>query len=265
MTITIEGQIAQLDLLLAEGEKQAKAVLKRIQGLRKRAASGELGPIPAALEQIPQQTVILNDLIEATRAALTYDTAGALADGSYLAELKAEASARNVVLTERDGRLSAFPLMLKLEPRSGAVRVGRKLERQIRPSALIETLRKAQISSRFDAARFLDQVFRAYEFLARIDQPKWDAKAMGDGPVVQLADIHAILTLLPIAAGDYAREEFACDLLRLDREPDTRTRGMRFSLPASTGSKGRSRLNVFDETGEERVFVGIRFSRDSTP
>jgi hypothetical protein len=265
MTATIEGQIAQLDPLLAEGEKQAKALLKRIQALRKRVATGEFGPIPAALEHIPQQTAALADVIDAAHTALTYDTPAALTDGSYLAELQAEASARNVVLTERDGRLSAFPLMLKLEPRSGAVRVGRKLERQIRPSVLIETLRKAQISSRFDAAKFLSQLFSAYEYLAKIDQPKWDAKAMGDGPVVQLADIHDILTLLPIAAGDYAREEFACDLLRLDRAPDTRTRGMRFSLPASTGSKGRSRLNVFDETGEERVFVGIRFSRDSTP
>ena len=68
----------------------------------------------------------------------------------------------------------------------------------------------------------------------------------------------------PAAAADYSREEFACDLLRLDRAPDTRTRsGHGFSLPASTGSKGRNRLTMFDEEGDERVFVGIRFSQGS--
>jgi hypothetical protein len=69
-----------------------------------------------------------------------------------------------------------------------------------------------------------------------------------------------LLTLLPAAAADYPREVFVCDLLRLNREPDTRTRGgLGFSLPASTGSKGQDRLTVYDERGVEHIFVGIRF------
>jgi hypothetical protein len=64
---------------------------------------------------------------------------------------------------------------------------------------------------------------------------------------------------------DYTREAFAVDVLRLDRAPDTRTRkGYRFTMPASTGSKGRSRLTVYDERGAEHIYVGIAFSPAKT-
>jgi hypothetical protein len=83
--------------------------------------------------------------------------------------------------------------------------------------------------------------------------------------VVLLLDIYELLTLRPGAASEYSREAFAVDVLRLDRAPDTRTkRGHAFSLPASTGSKGRSRLTVYDETGTEHVYVGIAFRSAGT-
>ena len=77
--------------------------------------------------------------------------------------------------------------------------------------------------------------------------------------MVALADIHDTLTLLPDA--DYPVEEFARDLLLLDRKPDLQTRdGSRFEFPASTLGKGRMRrLMVYDEDGRGRTYVGIRF------
>jgi hypothetical protein len=68
-----------------------------------------------------------------------------------------------------------------------------------------------------------------------------------------------MLTLLPGA--DYPVEEFARDLLLLDRRPDLRTPdGCRFELPASTLSKGGTkRLVAYDEQGRERTYIGLRF------
>ena len=266
MDNSIEQQITTLDQLLADSEKHGKALLARVRGLRKKTAAGELAPLTGLFEPLPRQVEQFVASVETARDALTYDAAAALTDGSYLAELQAEARAQGVVLTERDGRLSAFPLLLKLEPRTQGVRIGRKLERRLRPSVLVDQLKKAQAATLFDAVRVLGQMFAVYGTLARTIQPAWRPDANADGPVVALNDIHAALTVLPVAAASYPREAFAVDLLRLNRLPDTRTAGGHcFTLPASTGSKGRDRLTVYDETGGEHIYVGIRFSRDSKP
>lgn len=266
MNNTFEQQITDLDQLLADAEKHSKALLARVRGLRKKTAAGELAPLAGLFEPLPRQVEQFAASVETAREALTYDATAALTDGSYLAELHAEARAQGVVLTERDGRLSAFPLLLKLEPRTQGVRIGRKLERRLRPSVLVDQLKKAQAATAFDAVRVLGQMFAVYGTLARTIQPAWRPDATGDGPVIALNDIHAALTVLPVAAASYPREAFAVDLLRLNRLPDTSTAGgHRFTLPASTGSKGRDRLTVYDETGGEHIYVGIRFSRDGKP
>lgn len=262
MTDGFESQIATLDQRLAETEKHAKSLLKLIRTVRTKTAVGEFGQIAGLFELVPRQIEQLETSIQAARGSFTYDGAQALADGSYLAELRTEAAAHDLVLTERDGRLTAFPLLLKLDAKAVGIRIGRKLERRLRPSFVVRLLRKAQATSRFEAARFLQQLFDAYAYLAPVAQPGWQPGQAGTGPVVALNDIHALLTVLPAAAADYPREEFVGNLLRLNRAPDTQAgSGHSFSLPASTGSKGSNRLTVYDETGAERVFVGIRFSR----
>ena len=262
MSTEFEDQVLQLDQALADAEKQAKALLGRIRGLRKRASGGELATLPALFDQLPAQAEQVIASAQAARDGLVYDSAAALADGSYLAELQAEAKSQGVAVIERDGRLTAFPLLLKLDPRAPGVRIGRSMERRLRPSVIVKLLGKAQAVTRFDVGRFLNQLFGAYSYIAPAKHPGWKPGASGDGPAILLDDIYSILTLHPAASAEYSREAFACDLLRLDRAPDTKTSaGQSFSLPASTGSKGSNRLTVYDERGIERLFVAIRFSR----
>lgn len=161
-----ESQIATLDQRLAETEKQAKALLGRVRAMRAKANVGEFAQIPGLFEPVPRQVEQLEASVQAARDAFTYDSAQALGDGSYLAELRAEASAHDLVLTERDGRLTAFPLLLRLDAKALGIRIGRKLEWRLRPAVVVRLLRKAQASSRFDAARFLQQLFNAYAYLA---------------------------------------------------------------------------------------------------
>src|SRR6516162_6831195 len=110
---------------------------------------------------------------------------------------------------------------------------------------------------RFRETQFLELLYRAWRRLAGAN---WHGT--GSGPVVGLADIHEILTLLP--GTDYPIEEFGRDLLLLDRRPDLRTRdGCRFEFPASTLSRGRmKRVSVYDERGGERTYIGIRFVKE---
>lgn len=259
MSAQLEEELSRLDAALAAAERQVKAVMSGIRGLRRQAATGVVAGLPRKLEQLPAAAAPLAAALQTASTSFGYDAESALTDGDYLKELLAAAADKGLVLVERDGRITAFPLLLKLEPAVPAVRVGRKLERQIRPGVLTGLLKKAQESSAFNAEAFLETLFKAAAHLARAER---SADEPGEGAVVPLLDIYELLTLRPGAAGEYPREAFAVDVLRLDRAPDTRTRrGHHFSLPASTGSKGRLRLTVYDEQGAEHVYVGIAFRR----
>jgi hypothetical protein len=247
MAAELEPALADIEVRITDIERQANAVLARLKKARRMAAIGDIAGIVTQLEQTPDAADRLATLARGLDGAFTYSAEDAFADGTYLSELKTEAGRQGVTLVERDGRLSAFPLVLKLDARTPGVR----------PSELVKSLKAAQLAGRFNAAGVLEQIFRAYQHLT---PPSWKPQASTDGPVVSLSQIHALLTLLPAAAADYPREAFASDLLRLNRAPDTKTRtGWGFALPASTGSKGQDRLTVYDERGAEHVFVGIRF------
>ena len=262
MADSFEGQIQALEQTLGTAEKGAVAAASRLRGLRRRVSDGDIAQVATLLDQITGQVEQLGEAVQAVRAALGHDVTAALTDGSWVAELLAEARAQGLVVTERDGRLTAFPVLLRLLPQQAAVRVGSRIERRLRPAVLVRELRKRQASAGFNAARTLERLFGAYAHAARHVVPGWRANTPGDGPVVTLNELYELLTL---GGADISREAFAVDLLLIDRTPDQRTRlGHRFTLPASTGSKGANRIGVYDEQGVEHVYFGIRFSLDAT-
>lgn len=256
----LEDTLARWDEQLATLERQAGAMLRATKRLRKAAHEGAVAAFPAAVAELHDNAAKLQTALAQT-AAPEIDLPSAFADGRFLSELASAASAANVTLVQRDGRISVYPLALRLEPRAQAVRIGRRLERRIRPSFLARHLRALQQRpSRFNARQFLDRLLRAYAALAPARDPVWQPGKPGEGPLVPLTDLYELLTVLPAAAADYPLEEFMLDLLRLDRQPDARTgRGHRFQLGGSTGTKGAKRLSAYDETGAQHDYYAIRF------
>src|SRR5579883_1766986 len=140
MTTSIEAVLSDFEAKLSETEKQAAAVLTRLKRLRRLAGQGDVGGIAA---QVAQATEVADRLVQGLReaqAGFAYDAEEAFGDGTYVAELRAEADRQGLVLVDRDGRLSAFPLLLKLDAKTPGVRVGRRLQRAIRPAALVRLL-----------------------------------------------------------------------------------------------------------------------------
>jgi hypothetical protein len=250
-----EDHLLALDAKLDEVQKAGKAVVAAIGRARAAVRVGRLADIGRGLGAVSQR------IDEAFAAAgglandWSFDASAYMADGRFVEDLKTAAAEKGLTLFENDGRIYCFPLLLRVDPKERAVKIGRRLERRVRPSALATLLANAQKRpQRFREAQFLELLYRAWRRLAGA---VW--QGAGSGPVVGLVDIHEILTLLP--GTDYPIEEFARDLLLLDRRPDLRTRdGCRFEFPASTLSRGRMRRIVaYDERGGERAYLGIRF------
>jgi len=79
----------------------------------------------------------------------------------------------------------------------------------------------------------------------------------------KLVDVHRVLTLLPGAARDYTRQEFARDLYLLDQSGVIDTKdGRRMSLPASalTRSSGCSPPHP---AGQTKVYAGLAFKEQA--
>jgi hypothetical protein len=253
-----EDSLLSLDARLDEIQKRSKAVVSAVGRARTAAKLGRTTDITKGLDDVSKRLGEASAAAQGLSDCWEFDTSAYLADGRFVEDLKAAAAQKGLELFEHDGRIYCFPLLLRVDAKGNAVKIGRKLERRIRPIELAQLLVAAQKRpQRFGEQQFLRLLYRAWRRLAA---NSW--RGTGAGPVVALADIHEMLTLLPGA--DYAEEEFARDLLLLDRRPDLRTSdGCRFELPASTLSKGgMKRIVVYDEQGRERTYIGLRFVKD---
>jgi len=250
-----EESLLALDAKLDEAQKLGKAVVAAIGRIRAAVRVGRVGDISKGLGIVSQRLQEAGAVAGPLASGWSFDTPAYMADGRFSDDLKKAAAEKGLALFERDGRIYCFPLLLRVDARENAVKIGRKLERRIRPGELAELLAHAQKRpQRFREPQFLELLYRAWR---RLVGAGWHGT--GSGPVAGLADIHEILTLLP--GTDYPIEEFARDVILLDRRPDLRTRdGCRFEFPASTLSRGRMRRVVaYDEQGQERAYLGIRF------
>jgi hypothetical protein len=226
--------------------------------LEKAVAQGNLRDLEK-LRQAAQNTAQNVAEKAAACAPLEFDTAQYLSSGNgFLSELQETAQNAGVRLSERDGVIFCYPVLLRPEPEIGAVRIDKKLEFNLRPDVLAALLRRAQAQEpKAKSAQFIETLFEAYDLL-RAGQKSDDYI---DRP---LADIYKVLTLLPGAAKDYTLLDFTRDVYFLDTSGIAETkRGYRLSLPSSTasreGAKGK-RLHFVTREGAEKEYSTIKFT-----
>jgi len=256
---TLESALSSFEGNLSEAQRAADMLARAIRRLRGAAKSGQIGEIEKTLPIISQRAQEAAAATDDLADAWQFKVSEHLSAG-YLDELREAASEAGLSLFEKDGRIYCFPLLLRIETREAAVRIGKKLERRIRPKELVRHLAAMQKRpQRFKEQQFLDLLYQAYKLKTGNEWRKIDK---GRGPVVPVGELHDLLTLLP--GSDYPIEEFGRDLLLLDRKPDLRTRDKSsFHFPGSTlGKTGVKRVTVYDEQGREHVYIAIIFSRE---
>ena len=77
--------------------------------------------------------------------------------------------------------------------------------------------------------------------------------------------MHRVLTLLPGAAREYTRQEFARDLYLLDQSGVVDTKnGRRMTLPASAMTRGGGVLTTVTRGGQTKIYAGLAFTEPAT-
>jgi hypothetical protein len=245
----------------AETAAQAAAnVANAAKGLAKAAREGDIAKLRKAADRLGRvQDVATQEVTNARESwSFTEQTEEEYLRDHFAGELLAQAKTIGLRIFQRDDGLVCFPSLLKILPAERAIRVDRKRVTTLRPSFLAASLNAAQAKkSKFDAARFLEALHRAYLLLA----------GQEIGATVPLERIYEVLTLLPGVATDYAKADFGRDLLMLDQSGINRTKGGAVvSLPASTGTKGsRATLSIVGPEGNLVTFYGLRFTEGERP
>ncbi len=253
-----ESALAAFAAKVADAQRASDALSRSLKRLRQATEAGHVADLEKGLLAIADRGQEAEAAARSLAGAWEFDAKAHLGAG-YAEELRQEAESQGLNIFERDGRLYAFPLILRIESRDAAIRVGKKLERRIRPKHLVKLLAAIQKRpQRFREDRFLALLYEVYRQVAG---ESWRKLESGPGPAISLTQIHDLMTLLPGA--DYPIEEFGRDLLLLDRQPDLRTRdGSGFDFAGSTLSKGAmKRVTVYDEQVKERTYIAIRFMK----
>lgn len=257
---SLEDALARTETAADAALTAAAQLTRALRRLRASAQAGNLRDLRAAIATAETAAVRADAETRAAAASWQLDEDAYFASGRFAEELLDAARAGGLQLFERDERLYSYPVLVRVVPAERSVFIDRSRERRIRPSVLIEHLREIQgRPPRFRPEAFLESLFVAYGYLAR----RQGADQLDGHYTARLVEVYELLTLMPGAARDYSRQEFARDLYLLDRSGVTTTRrGYTVSFPSSTGARSpAASLRVVTESGQEKVYYGIAFTR----
>ncbi len=227
------------------------------RALARAAADGDIGRIRKVGEKLSEEADIARQEASKAHSAwrLSPEAEEQYLREGYAEELLHSADAAGLRIQRQNGAMVTYPLVVRVLPGQRAVTLNRKKVFGLRPSRLVTRLKSIQNRRlRGNPQPFLEALFSAYKLTAGADRA---------GTAVSLAEIFSVLTLLPGA--DYSREDFARDLLSLDRTGTTVTKsGARVSFPASTGTRdARNTFVCVAPEGEMVPFYAIKFTQDA--
>jgi hypothetical protein len=256
--LNFEEAFDQAEKAAQAAQRAAQRLASAAKALAKAAAEGDIGRIRRAGDKLSEEAETARHEAANASAAWSLDseTEEQYLRAEYVEELLHSADANGLKMQRHNGAIIAYPLIIRVLPGQRAVVLNRRRVSGLRPSKLVARLKASQNrASRGSPQAFLETLFSAHKLVAQGERA---------GAAVSLEEIFRVLTLSP--GSDYSKEDFARDLLSLDRSGITTTRsGARVSLPASTGTKdSRHTFVCATADGEIVTFYGIKFSEDAS-
>jgi len=248
---SLEQSLADLERDADNAVRGLAAALKEARKVKAAAAAGRLRELRQGLDGSARlaeaAAATTRDLCDAWR----FDEQAYFSSGGYTKEVLALASEEGVQAFESDDRILCYPVIVQVAADTTVV-IDKKKDRRTRPSVLVATLKALQSKPpKFKAEAFLEALAAGYD-LVRARQ------GARPGATVKLADVYAVLTMLPGAARDYTKQEFARDLYLLDQDGTTRTKdGRTLQLPASALTRGSGLFTTVTRSGQAKMYAGI--------
>ena len=250
----LEAALTATEERVEAAQREAAAAGRELKRARTAAAAGQVRDLRRALAAAVDAGHALTKAAEDAQASYSFDESDHLASGAYARELVRAAGEAGLAVVEDDDRLLCYPSLVRVLPGDAALDIDRRRERRLRPSVVVAALAAAQDRPpKGKPEALLESLVAAYELLA--------AQESRPDPVLRLDALWKVLTMLPGAARDYSKPEFARDLYLLDQSGVTTTRsGRALRFHASSGTRGAGVLTTVAKTGQQQRYWGVSFS-----
>lgn len=256
----LEGALRSMELGTEAVIRALAAATKEAKRAKSAAAVGQVRELQQALESATRLADQAADAVGDLRGGWRFDVGAWFASGDYTKELLATANEAGVDAYESDQRILCYPVIVEVSAGDAIVVIDKKKERRIRPSVVIRHLASLQQRPpKFKPEAFIESLAAAYDLVVTEQGGRRDS-------TVKLVDVHRVLTILPGAAREYTKHEFARDLYLLDQSRITGTKnGRRLNLPASALTRGGGVLTTVTRGGQTKVYAGIAFVAQDRP
>lgn len=257
----LEKALGETEVVAEAALKSATIVVKQARALTRAALTGNLASIRRNQERLDAALEELQNDVSRARSSWPYseDDEKRYLQEAFGEQLVATARENGMSMHERDEDYISYPSILRILPADRAVRIDGKRVATIRPSFLVELLRKKRDKPiRFRPQPFLEALFTVYKGISSGASSR--LKLGSSGPVIPLSEVFKMLTALPGHSREYGRNEFARDLFLLDSSGHRITRrGATVSFSASTGTR-RNFFRFIGPEGQPVEYYGIRFT-----
>ena len=250
----LEEALASTQARVEAAQRESAAAARELKKARAAAAVGQVRDLRRALAAAVDAAQALAAAAKEAEASYSFDEGDHLASGAYARELLDAASTAGLAVVEDDDRLLCYPSLVRVLPGDAAQDIDRRRERRLRPSVVVASLAAAQARPpKGKPEALLESLVAAYELLA--------AREGRPDPVLRLDALWQVLTMLPGAARDYSKPEFARDLYLLDQSgTDTSRSGRTLRFHASSGTRGAGVLTTVARTGQQQRYWGVSFT-----
>ncbi|MDA8349073.1 MAG: hypothetical protein M0038_09795 [Pseudomonadota bacterium] len=257
---SLEDALAAMERRAENAAHSTSRLLAALKRAQQSARSGDLAALKKAVaEQMDLLRAADADAKDLSRAWPYSDDEErrVLEDGRFLREVVETATRQGVTITEQDGLLLSYPVIVRLDPTRRAVTINRKLDRRIRPTFLVKQLAALQQRPiKFKPAQFIESLYSAWEYARR--RVGVDQLFASD---VKVNDLWTVFTVAPGSAAEYPRQEFGRDLYLLEGSEVRETRtGAHIHFSRSTGTKQPGAIVVVGEDGRRVTYSSISFT-----
>ena len=250
---TLEQYFSKAQADCVDAATAVRSLQRTLSRLEKALGGGDVAAISKARDEIGAARDSLEQKLAKVASFSTVSVESVFRSEPYFKEIADLATSRGVSgVRSTEGRLFSYPYVIERKKVGIALSVGTRATKNVRPSAVIQTLSEARKrGSRFTPQALLDAVESAYE-LKRRSQPT---------DMVAIDEIHEILTTLPDSAKEYPLLDFLANLDELKRSGllTSKTRRALDLPPPSTAGKGGKGFRVIREDGREQWYRMLRF------